>query len=49
MFVEGVLEEEVINIVNNFKSKTSIDVFGIDMAIIKNVISYVVKPFYIYM
>ena len=45
MFVEGVVESEVVSVVNNCKNKMSTDSFGFDMTTLKNIISYVSKPF----
>ena len=45
MFLEGVVEDEIITIVNNCENKTSSDCFGMDMCIVKNIISCVLKPF----
>ena len=49
MFLEGVVENEVVAIVKNSKNKTSNDCFGIDMTILKSIISHVSKAFYVYM
>lgn len=38
-------EYKIIDIVNTFKKKKSTDPFNIDMIIIKEIISYIVKPF----
>ena len=45
MFLEGVVENEVVAIVRNSKNKTSNDCFGIDVTILKSIISHVSKPF----
>ena len=45
MFISNVLEEEVINIVNKVKSKTSLDNDNINMKIVKEVITQIAKPF----
>ena len=45
MFVEDVTTNEIIKIVNNFKNKSSCDVNGISMNILKKVFISVVKPF----
>ena len=45
MFVEDVTTNEIIKIVNNFKNKSSCDVNGISMNILKQVFIAVVKPF----
>ena len=45
MFIEGVIEDEVINVVNNCKNKTSCDCYGINMSFLKKIISYIAKPF----
>ena len=44
MFLEPVVEKEIINVVNNCKSKTSCDWDNLDMQFIKKIISNVVKP-----
>ena len=44
MFLTNVCEEEIINIVSNFKNKMSTDVHDIDMSIVKKVISQISKP-----
>ena len=41
MFISNVLEEEVINIVNKVKSKTSLDNDNINMKIVKEVITQI--------
>lgn len=45
MFLSDVEESEIIKMVNNCKSKKSTGYDNIDMAIIKQVIYYIVKPF----
>ena len=45
MFVEDVTTNEIIKIVNNFKNKSSCDVNGISMNILKKVFIAVVQPF----
>ena len=45
MFVEDVTTNEIIKIVNNFKNKSSCDVNGISMYILKKVFIVVVQPF----
>ena len=45
MFVEDVTTNEIIKIVNSFKNKSSCDVNGISMYILKNVFIAVVQPF----
>ena len=44
MFLESVTEEEVIDVVNSFKSKTSTGYDDIDMSILKKVICHIAKP-----
>ena len=44
MFLEGVEESELINIVRNFKNKKSAGYDKIDMVIVKKVISTIVTP-----
>ena len=45
MFLEGVVEQEIIDIVNNCNNKTSCDYFGISMALLKKIITCIAKPF----
>ena len=45
MFLTNVCENEIIEIVSNFKNKMSSDVHDIDMSIVKKVISNISKPF----
>ena len=45
MFIEPVLEQEIISVVKNNKNKTSSDVFGLDMMMLKQVINSIAKPF----
>lgn len=44
MFLKGTNEKEIIDIVNNLKSKKSTDCNDFDMSLVKNVIECVVKP-----
>ena len=44
MFLKETDEKEIIDIVNTCIAKTSIDNNGIDMALVKSIIEYVVKP-----
>ena len=44
MFLRGTDEQEIIDITNKCKAKTSIDSNGLDMALVKNIIEYVAKP-----
>ncbi len=45
MFIRGVDEKEILDIVNNCKNKYSTDCNDIDMSLIKSIIEHVVKPF----
>ena len=45
MFVEDVTTNKIIKIVSNFKNKSSCDVNGISMNIVKKVFIAVLKPF----
>ena len=45
MFIEPVLEQEIISIVKNSKNKSSSDCYGLNMSVLKQVIDNVVKPF----
>ena len=45
MFLEGVVEQEIIDIVNSCNNKTSCDYFGISMALLKKIIACIAKPF----
>ena len=44
MFLSPIVEADIINIVNNFKSKTSNDCDNIDMALVKNIIKFIATP-----
>ena len=45
MFLEGVVEQEIIDTVNNCVNKTSCDYFGVSMALLKTIITCIIKPF----
>ena len=45
MFLEGVVEQEIIDTVNNCVNKTSCDYFGMNMALLKRIITCIIKPF----
>ena len=45
MLVSPATESKILNLVSNFSSKTSEDVHGICMKLIKNVIHNIVKPY----
>ncbi len=45
MFIRGVDEKEILNIVNNCKNKYSTDGNDIDMSLVKSIIEHIVKPF----
>ncbi len=45
MFIRGVDEKEILDIVNNCKNKYSTDGNDIDMSLIKSIIEHIVKPF----
>ncbi len=45
MFIRGVDEKEILDIVNNCKNKYSTDCNDSDMSLIKNIIEHIVKPF----
>ena len=44
MYIEPVTEEEILQLVNNAKSKTSKGHDGLDMCLVKKIIPYIVKP-----
>ena len=44
MFLNGVNENEILDIVKEFKNKKSTDYNAIDMSIVKNTIEFTVKP-----
>ena len=44
MYIEPVTEEEILQLVNNAKSKTSIGHDGLDMCLVKKIIPYIVTP-----
>ena len=44
IFLDPVLEQDIIATVNSCKSKTSCDFNGIDMKVVKKVVSYIAKP-----
>ena len=44
MFLRSTNELEIMEIVRNFKSKTSVDLNGMSMALIKDIIFYVIHP-----
>ncbi|HAX73373.1 MAG TPA: hypothetical protein DCY20_07605 [Firmicutes bacterium] len=45
IFIRGADEKEILDIVNNSKSKKSTDCNDIDMSLLKNIIEHIVKPF----
>ena len=45
MFVAPTNENEVINIVSKFASKSSQDVYGLNMKVIKGIMQVIIKPF----
>ncbi len=45
MFIRGVDEKEILDIVNNCKNKYSTDGNDIDMSLVKSIIEHIVKPF----
>ena len=44
IFLDPVLEQDIIVTVNSCKSKTSCDFNGIDMKVVKKVVSYIARP-----
>ena len=44
IFLDPVLEQDIIATVNSCKSKTSCDFNGIDMKVVKTVVSYIARP-----
>ena len=44
MYIEPVTEEEILQLVNNAKSKTSKGHDGLDMCLVKKIIPYIVTP-----
>ena len=44
LYIEPVTEEEIIQLVNNAKNKTSKGHDGLDMCLVKKIIPYVVTP-----
>ena len=44
LYIEPVTEEEIIQLVNNAKSKTSKGHDGLDMCLVKKIIPYIVTP-----
>ena len=44
MFLHAIDEQEVLKILINFKGKSSTDYEGIDMYVVKKVISHIAKP-----
>ena len=45
IFLEPVIEREILNIVNECANKTSIDYEGLNMSMVKKIINNIVKPF----
>ena len=44
MYLKNCTEQEVLKIVNKFKSKKSIDTEGLSMNLIKKIINNIIKP-----
>ena len=45
MFLGGVCESDVLEVVRKFKNKKSVDCNNIDMSLVKEVMDCVLKPF----